>query len=175
MKILASIHARRAARLAASCVLAPLAIAGSCAPPADAPLGPATVEFGFTDESGGEFVPVADGEVMPLFTGGQGGSHIFVTLRAGGFPLDRENKAGIVVAEVVSLSESGEVLHDFTQTVAFNDAGDGRVEIRSRFVFLDALPENLDGRTARIDFTLTSAEDPSITARVQQSVVLDLR
>lgn len=171
----ASVDNRRAAYLAAVCVMLPLTLAGSCVPSNDETTGPAAVEFGFTDEGSGDFVPVAEGEVMPLFTGGQGGSHIFVTLRASGFPIDSDGKAGIVVAEIVSLADSGVVLHDFTQTVAFNEIGNGQAEIRSRFVFLDALPEDLDQKTAIVDFTLSSAADPSIRAQVSQTIRLDLR
>lgn len=58
--------------------------------------------------------------------------------------------------------------------VDFAPRDDGAVEVTSRFVFLDALPDDLDGATAAVRFVLTSAEDAAITAAVEQTIVLDL-
>jgi hypothetical protein len=135
---------------------------------------PPSAELGYTDAVAGVFVAVADGGVMPLYTGGQGGSHIFVTIRAQGFPTDAVGNATIVVDEAVTLVDSGQVLHDFAQTVGFSRT-DGAVEIQNRFVFLDALPDNLDGQRATLDFTLSSAGGEGVQANVTQTVELDLR
>ncbi|MEP0845686.1 MAG: hypothetical protein HRF50_02570, partial [Phycisphaerae bacterium] len=46
--------------------------------------------------------------------------------------------------------------------------------VTSRFVFLDALPDDLDGVTTAVRFVLTSAEDSAITTTIEQMIVLDL-
>jgi hypothetical protein len=133
-----------------------------------------SVEFGFTDDNG-VFTAVGDDEVMPLFTSGQGGSHFFVTLRTTHFPLEDNGDALISMDENVTLESDGRVLHNLEQVVRFVPGANGVAEVQSRFVFLDALPNELDGQTAAIDFVLTSAEDPQASVRVTQSVVMQLQ
>lgn len=150
-----------------------------CPPAADdgepnQPSEPASAELGFTDFESGAYARVSDGGVMPLFTGGQGGSHIFATLRARGFPAAENGIARIQLAEVVTRADTSEVLHDFTQTIDFAPRDDGAVEVTSRFVFLDALPDDLDGTAATVRFVLTSADDAAIGAAIEQTIVLDL-
>ncbi len=134
-----------------------------------------TAELGYTDLDNNTFTPVPDGATMPLFTGGQGGSHIFATVRASGFPAGEDGKATIQLAQNVTLSDSGAVLHDFTQTVSFEPIGGGLFEIASRFVFLDAVPTDLHGQNADIDFVLQSLDQPEITAQINQTVRLELQ
>lgn len=131
--------------------------------------------LGYTDPLSRAFTPVADGEVMPLYTGGQGGSHIFVTVRINGFPASDEGYASVRLDEVVTLESDGRVLHDIEQVVRFLPVADNTMEISSRFVFLDAVPTTINGRVAIVDFGLTSEADPAVTARIRQSILLDLQ
>jgi hypothetical protein len=156
-----------------------LASQAGCPQPTDGgdpnvPSEPASAELGFTDFESGAYARVSDGGVMPLFTGGQGGSHIFATLRARGFPAGENGIVRIALAEIVTRADTSEVLHDFTQTIDFAPRDDGAVEVTSRFVFLDALPDDLDGVTTAVRFVLTSAEDSAITTTIEQMIVLDL-
>jgi hypothetical protein len=48
-------------------------------------------------------------------------------------------------------------------------------EIASRFVFLDALPADLQGKTANVSFVLTSLDDPATAAQIDQTVLLQLQ
>ncbi len=161
------------ARVILSVALLALGFGGDCQNGMD-PMEP-TAELGYTDPADDSYVAVPDGATMPLFTGGQGGSHIFATVRASGFPTASDGKATIQLAQSVTLSGSGEVLHDFTQTVTFEPIGNGVFEIAERFVFLDAVPVDLHGRNAGIDFVLTSLEEPDMTARISQTVLLELQ
>ncbi len=134
-----------------------------------------SVQFGFTDDNA-VFTAVGDDEVMPLFTGGQGGSHFFVTLRTSHFPLEDNGDALISIDQSVTLESDGRVLHSLEQVVLrFVPGANGVAEVQSRFVFLDAQPNELDGQTAAIDFVLTSAEDPQVSVQVAQSVVMQLQ
>lgn len=163
--------------LAAVCLIA-LAIGGCPEPGNDggnADPTPAAFEIGYTDESTGTYSIVRGGEIMPLFTGGQGGSHIYATLRATGFPAKADGTADVLLVERVTATATGAVLHDFQQRVNLRPLAGGTFELRSRFVFLDALPEVIDGVQARLEFSLTSELDPSRTASVTQVVILDLR
>ena len=131
------------------------------------------VEIGFTDLDSGTYRVITDGQVMPLFTAFQGGSHILVTLRATGFP-HAEGGTDVEVAQTVTLLDTGDVLNEFTQVLPFAAIEESRMERESRFVFLDALPKDIDGQTVMLSFTLTAQEDHSIVAGVNQTVVLEL-
>ena len=131
------------------------------------------VEVGFTDLDSGTYRVITDGQVMPLFTAFQGGSHIFVTLRAAGFPHTEDGTVDVVVAQIVTRLDSGDVLNEFIQTIPFTAIEESRIERESRFVFLDATPEDLDGQTVMLSFTLTEPEDGSIFASITQTVVLE--
>ena len=132
------------------------------------------VEFGFTDSDNGTYRVITDGQVMPLFTAFQGVSHILVTLRETGFPHAEDGTVNVVVAQIVTLLDTGDVLNEFTQTIPFTEIEESRIERESRFVFLDALPEDIDGQTVMLSFTLTAQEDHSIVAGITQRVVLEL-
>ena len=131
------------------------------------------VEVGFTDLDSGTYRVITDGQVMPLFTAFQGGSHILVTLRATGFP-HAEGGTDVEVAQTVTLLDTGDVLNEFTQVLPFAAIEESRIERESRFVFLDALPKDIDGQTVMLSFTLTAQEDHSIVAGINQTVVLEL-
>lgn len=132
------------------------------------------VEVGYTALGDGTYHKVASGEPIPMYTALQGGSHIYVTLRVSGFPEPVNQQLKVKLVQRVTLNGTGAVLNDFAQTVTFHQLADGRVELRSRFVFLSELPENLDGRMADLSFTLTAEPDPTAVAEVAQPVMLDL-
>ncbi len=130
------------------------------------------VEIGFTDLDSGTYRVITDGQVMPLFTAFQGGSHIYVTLRATGFPYS-EGGTDVEVAQTVTLLETGDVLNEFSQVLPFAEIEESRIERESRFIFLDALQSDIDGQTVMLSFTLTAREDDSIVAGINQTVVLE--
>jgi hypothetical protein len=141
----------------------------------DEPVGPAdpTVEFGFTDADTLSFVPVLEGETMPLFSSGQGGSHIFVTLRVTGFPVAPQGITEILIDEKITREFDQFVLHDFEQVVSFTPSPDGPLEVQSRFVFLDSIPREVDGQSVFVEFTLTSTMDDSVSVNVSRSIIVD--
>ena len=141
--------------------------------PMDDPGEPApAVEFGYTDDVTEAYVPVAAGEVMPLYQGFQGGSHIFVTLRATGFEPDESGQVAMVLSQRVTVNDGARVLSDFPQEISFSEVADGVVELRSRFIFLDSVTSDIEGATALITFALVDAADPNRIARIEQTVVL---
>jgi hypothetical protein len=131
-----------------------------------------SVELGFTEALSDTYTRVGPDEVMPFFTSGQGGSHIFATIRATGFPIDDAGMSSIALTEIVVLSDTGQELHNFTQTVAFEQVAGDMVEVASRFVFLSALPRDLEGRLASVTLTLVSTTDPTRIANLIQRVQL---
>ncbi len=135
-----------------------------------------TVEIGFTDLESGTYRVITDGQVMPLFTGLQGGIHILVTLRATGFPISEDGTVDVRVTQVLTLVQTGDVLNDFPDTIPieFTEIEENRIERESRFIFLDALLGDIDGQTVMLSFTLTAPEDDSIFASITQTVVLEL-
>lgn len=136
---------------------------------------PASAEIGYTDESGLNYTVVGDGEVMPLFTSGQGGSHMFVVLHATGFPVDENGNAEINVDQLVTLGEDGRVLHDFDAQVTFSSLEDGVLTTPERIVIFDAAPDQVDGQILSIDFVLTSVADPTVTASIQQTLLMQIQ
>lgn len=135
----------------------------------------ATAVLGFTNPTTTAFQVIGHGETMPLFTGGQGGSHLFVTIRATGFPRSADDSATIRVAQFVELGATGQELHNFEQAVRFAPLSDDTSEVASRFVFLDAVPSSLDGELANLAFELTSTTDDQVSVTIMQTVVLDLQ
>jgi hypothetical protein len=133
----------------------------------------ATVEIGYTDQKTGAYATIGDGAVMPLFTMFQGGSHIFVTFRATGFPTAGDGTTPITLRQRIVETDTGEVLAaEITQNVRLQPLGDGRAELPSRFIFLDGLPDVLDGEMISLSFTLTSALNASYQVEVAQTMVV---
>jgi len=170
---------RRLARIAWRFLLASL-LAGCPAAPVDdggndnlPPTG-LTVEIGYTDETGLNYQVIPDGGVMPLFTIGQGGSHMFATLRATGFPVDEFGTANINLDEFVTLGPDQRVIHNLSEPVTFFSIADDGVEVQSRRIVFDALPTEVDGQLISVEFTLTSVADPTINARITQTLLMDL-
>lgn len=135
-----------------------------------------TAELGFTSLVSQAYTTVPDGGTMPLFTGGQGGSHIFATLRITGFSANVNGTVDIELTQTVTRTSDGTLLHpEFLQAVEFAPIGNDVFELPSRFVFLDALPEDLDMQSVEIEFRLRAAAQPSVSAEVQQTVILQLQ
>jgi len=135
----------------------------------------ASAEIGYTDEGGVSYTPVSDGEVMPLFTSGQGGSHMFAVIRAAGFPVDESGNAEVTLHQYATLAPDAIVVHDFTQVVTFSRLDNGQITTPERIVIFNALPEDVDGQLITITFNLTSVADPTITTTLQQTLLMQLQ
>lgn len=165
-------------KLVLGTVITTVALSNGCTtgpvdgPPPPPPPPAVTAELGYTDQLTGAYNRVGEGEVMPLFTAGQGGSHFFATYRVTGFPVEADGSAEILVDQFVMLAETGSVLHDFDQPVLFQTNAAEILEVPSRLVFLNGLPFFLNEQVVNVDFTLTSVADPKVSARIQQSVML---
>lgn len=158
-----------------------LMLVPGCPPPAidgntnDNEAAAAAAEIGYTDANGENYTVVGDGEVMPLFTSGQGGSHMYAVLRASGFPVDEDGNAEINVAQVVTLVSNAQELHRFSTQVTFTSLDDGQLTTLERIVIFDAPPEAVDGQVLAIDFLLSSVSDPTVSARIQQTLLMQLQ
>lgn len=139
------------------------------------PTTPATVEVGFTDADTSEYTALADGDTMPLFTALQGGSHIFTTLRAEGFTPRDDGRVRVELVERVRVVATNELVHDLTTTAILSPIGDDVFEGASIFMFLNALPEDLDGQLVAVEFTLTAEDDDDRSAMIQQTLRLELQ
>jgi len=134
----------------------------------------ATAEIGYTDEAGLNYAVVGNGEVMPLFTSGQGGSHMFAVLRASGFPVDENGNAEINVDQIITLDPGGRILHDFSSQVTFSSLEVGQLTTLERIVVFEASPDDVNGQSINIAFLLTSVADPTVSAVIQQSLLMQL-
>lgn len=149
---------------------------GGCMAPASDPNDPgavaAMVELGYTDPQSDAYRKVCHDEVMPFFAGSQGGSHLFATIRATGFPVDEEGVSSIVLTETVIHSDTGQELHRFTERVKFRLIDETTVEVESRFIFLASAPRPLDGGSADITLTLVADGDSTRRANLEQRILL---
>jgi hypothetical protein len=146
---------------------------GMCA---DAP----AVEFGYTDSATGSYRRIGEGEVMPLFTAGQGGGHVYLTIRLRGFGPPRDGIVAAYVSQNVVLVEDGGVLelHDFTQIGALpfheTEEGSGVYQLVSRFIFLDVVPSYIEGQPLLFTFTVTRSDAPTTQITLEQNMVVEL-
>lgn len=161
-------------RFFALAILASGLIGGSCTmdqpDPNDALPAP-TVEIGFTDDVTGVYTPIADGGEIPLFSGLQGGRHIFVTFRATGFEAVG-GSAAVELQEFITSADGADVLSDITGERTFTDIGGGVVELRSWFIFLAAPPAELENATAVLRFTLVDPTDASRQTEITRTLLL---
>ncbi len=159
-------------KLIAATLVVPLFFGGECQ---NQPLGEPTAELGFTNLQSETYSPILDGDVMPLFTGGQGGSHIFATIRITNFPANGNGQAEVLISQLVQRSDDGTVVHQFDQQVDFQPIGNGVFEEASRFVFLEAIPAELHLQEVEIVFQLTSVPQPETSAEINTIVTLELQ
>jgi hypothetical protein len=150
-------------------------------PPDPPPAFEATIEMGCGPDcidglasigvmvNGATYVPFEDGDDMPLFHGPQGGIHIFVTIRGVGFApnslVDFTQSGVLVESERVIISQA-------TTTATFSEIAPGLNQIQDRFVFVQALPAEVDDQLVRLTFRVTDRTNPTITASVTQSVTI---
>jgi hypothetical protein len=128
--------------------------------------GPQRVELG-TGES--EFEPLVDGQVVPLIAGSQGGYHVWVSVRAGGFRGPRLRMT--ITTEVVS-AEAGATLGERTSELelGFDRTDDGALEFVGWPGVLDTTSCPLDG-TVRLAVTL--AEGTRVSTSEEKHVEVD--
>ena len=138
-------------------------------PPEDPPDVPRMLEIGFAN--GGPYTVVPPGGEMPVFMGPQGGIHIFATIRGTGFAPN----ALVSLTQMGTLVDNGQIIiTPFTANATFTQAPgeDGVNQLLDRFIFLSALPNDVYGETALLRFTITATADPTVTATIEQEVLL---
>ena len=110
-----------------------------------------------------------DGDMLSVFTSGQGGIHLFVSIRGTGFPPDVSigiTRSGVMV-------DNGDIaVYAYTQNELFTDIGDGVDQKLNYLVGLFMAPGYADGRLADLTFTVTDHNDPNNTATVTTRVLL---
>lgn len=136
------------------------------------PVDEAEVQFGFTNEDTGEFSPIVDGGVMPIFTFGQGGSHMYITVRAAGFEVPDDQT--LSVTYILFWQVDGSALSGFEEIIEFTPLGDGVYEAQRRIVFISEFPEVADGTAADLTIIVESLENPDQRIRLEAMVNLEL-
>ena len=108
---------------------------------------------------------------MPVFSGGQGGFHIFVSFRLTGFPPDallNLNQSGTMVL-------TGDmVVQDFTFSGQFTDIGGNVNELIDRFIPIGLIRSQVVGEQAILTFEVTDVNDPALTASAEQTVTFNV-
>ncbi len=135
-------------------------------PPLDAPPNPVALEIGL--RNGAPYRALEPGGEMPIFTGGQGGFHVFVTIRVTGLPAG----AAASLTRSGRLADSGAiVISEQTVRVAFTEVEPGVNEVRDLFVFLNNTLAQVVGREGILSFEVVSEADPTLTASTDLRVV----
>lgn len=113
---------------------------------------------------------VPEGGTVTVFRGFQGGIHIFATLRASGLPASLD----VMVQIAITLVGNGTAVASArTERIVFVDVEGGFTEGQNIFIGFDqAGPGDLDGKEARIDFTVTDPSDQTRTVTLSQRILL---
>lgn len=145
------------------CVLGQNCVDGACADAA----GP-DVEYG--QANSGAYAKVAEGGEVQVFHGSQGGIHTFLSMRFSGFP---EETTFSFVRRIVLTDSGEEILPEATIPLNFvSQLEDGTYEVLDYFEFLVGVPGDADGREATVTITVFDRDDPSVSATIEQTVVL---
>lgn len=139
---------------------------GSCVPATD----PA-VQLGYTDESLDDYIAKPDGATMPLYTFGQGGGHMFVTIRVAGLAVPADG--ALDVGYEITRPADNTMLSSFSQLTQFDSLGGGVFEASRRVIFLNDFPELLHQDTIHCMFVVTSPMDAAQTVTVEQTLILE--
>jgi hypothetical protein len=135
--------------------LAILLVFAACAPETDPPPPPitvpktGTVEIGRMEES---FVSLEDGVELELIPGAQGGFHVDIALRVGGFDLGRE----VQVKREARRDDTGELV---SSTIFRSMIGEGGVLLRQVPVFLCPAPVGVSVRDEPLDLRVEVSSD----------------
>ncbi|MCB9851010.1 MAG: hypothetical protein H6817_09950 [Phycisphaerales bacterium] len=138
------------------------------------PVDSKVVEIGYTDLDSEVYAALGEGATMPLFTAFQGGSHVYVTIRARGFPMDAGDATDLSLEEIIRVVATDEIIHQFSQVVSFSAIDADTLEVASRFMFLNATPDELDGATVRVELHIAAIGVDS-SKDFAQSVLLQLQ
>jgi hypothetical protein len=130
-------------------------------------------QIGQVNAASGDYLVTPDGATMPLYTFGQGGGHMFVSIRVAGISAPPDGTLDVSY-EIVRPSDSV-VLSAFQQMVHFDSLEGGILEAPGRVIFLNDFPELLHEDTIRCSFVVTSPVDPAQRATVNQTLILDFR
>lgn len=151
-----------------ACGFGLVCVEGDCTPVTD-PMG----EIGYTDDQTNDYAPTPDGSIMPIFTFGQGGSHMFVTLRVAG--LDVPPDGTLEVSYEITHTDDDSELSAFSQLTQFSALGEGAFEASRRVIFLSAFPEVLHGDIVRCSFVVTSPDDVTQSVTIEQELEFDFQ
>lgn len=133
----------------------------------------ARVEVGFTDEDTDEYSIVSDGAVMPIFTFGQGGAHMFATLRVTGIAPDDDGT--LLVTYIMIDQADSSALAGFEEVTDFVSLGENTFEAKRRIVFISRFPEVIDGATVDLRVIVESPTDSEERVSIEQSLLLEFR
>jgi hypothetical protein len=130
------------------------------------------LEIGFTDPDDNSYRTVGHLGDMPVYRGFQGGSHLFVTLRAQGLTADDQGQALLLMEESLEVAAGGNMLGELTSQVAFQHLGSALFELSMHFMFLDAVVTDLDNKDVYLAFRLASTDGATLYAERRQLVTL---
>lgn len=129
------------------------------------------VEFGYTDNQTDTYAALGEGDSMPYFTLGQGGSHMFVTIRAAGVTPGPGGTLDITY--IMTRQTDGSVLSGFNESTEFSPVEDGILEANRRLVLISEFPNAINGAGAVLLVRVTSPTDPAQSASIEQPLVLE--
>lgn len=135
-------------------------------PPADAPPLATNLELGIAN--GAPYRVLNPGDEMPVFAGGQGGFHIFLSMQLTGFPAGET----VQITRSARLSEDDtSVIDPLTFNILFSEIEPGVNELRDLFIQLTTNRSNVVDRLGVISIELTSTTDPTLTASAEIEVL----
>jgi len=116
------------------------------------------------------FIPIADGEAMPLHRGFQGLSHIFTSTEVAGIaPVKRPRLRWIVT------SEDGVELADFEAVTLLEETDDpDTLRIVDQFIAFSNIAEQLDGQRVNIHLRLKDGDTDEVIVELEQAIRLEL-
>lgn len=137
--------------------------------PAPEPVVPETsIEIGRAN--GEEFVLIADGGDMPMFSFGQGGIHMFLSYRVMGF---RANPNVTVTISATRVEDFAPVIREFAQLEDMTEIEPGVNQTLDRLVRVDSIVSaDIIDREILILVTVTDTLNPAVTATVGQRLHL---
>jgi hypothetical protein len=136
-------------------------------PPEEPPAVVASLEMGLAN--GEPYRALADGDEMPVYSGAQGGIHMFLSYQTSGFPTG----VFLEMGQSGSFTDTGAAaIPTRTQIVRFDDIGGGVGQILDRFTVMAVSPGAADGREATLSFTVLDPSTPGRSATATVRVLM---
>jgi hypothetical protein len=131
----------------------------------NSPSGAMQLEIGVAN--GSPYAPLASNGDMPVFSGGQGGFHIFPSFHLTGFAPGANLN---LTSSGTMVNGGATVVQEFTFSAQFEDIGGGVNELIDWFVPIILLRSEVVGEQAVLSFEVWDVNDPSARASAERTV-----